>query len=154
MAAAAAAVPATAALVPTGATARWPRRAEASKQGQSSKPNDTLLKLNATQPEFALKLQGLRQLAPWGIFSCAEPNALANLLETHRDADMAEIEITRTEREGEILPLCKNCAQWLQETSTRSQRYTIKPEFLDPKPKKAEYRGGFGMEEFPPLGGK
>lgn len=108
-------------------------------QGNSSNPGYTKRNLKVHAPDLHDALERLERLScreSWGFFSCAEPNAIANLLARTAHPELPKILISRTTRIGESLPLCKNCQQWLEGSGFSG--YRIKAEFL-PKAAKEEY---------------
>jgi hypothetical protein len=115
--------------------------------GSSGQERVTQVALQARAHNFAAQLAQLRTPMRRNIFSCAEPNAVANLL-TIRVRSLDEIRIEFTTRGSEVLAPCANCAQWLEETSHGSRTYKIKRQFLPA----AAPQVVPGMDQFPPLG--
>ena len=115
--------------------------------GNSGQAGLTHTNLLALAHNFAVQLAQLPTPMHRSIFSCAEPNAVANLLVISvRSLD--EIRIEFTTLGSQVLAPCDNCAQWLEETSHGSRTYKIKRQFLPA----AAPQVVPGMDQFPPLG--
>lgn len=107
--------------------------------------------LNGSAPAFLGLLINLPELAGRPICSCAEPHAVAQLVQQFGGGVLPDIRVRRTLYSGgyEILRPCANCSQWLVEDGT--DVYKIAPAFL-PAVQRADY--SHDATGFPALGAK
>ncbi len=108
-------------------TAKASGKYESGQSGQASKTKTILSKC---APELYSELSKLVKQEIWEIFDCAEPNALACLLDKNADQDikLANVYFEFARREYEAKPVCKNCALWLE--GKLMSGYKIRKEFL------------------------
>ena len=122
--------------------------------GQSGKAQETSAAIKTAFPSLHAKLKSLRELEERSVFSCAEPNALANLLRQYsgKNKNPRLIRFATTVRDSsERLALCKNCQQWLEPSPSSLEYglYCIREEFL---PVLVSAPVKLSDRDFPPLG--
>lgn len=122
------------------------------KTGFSGQRSETEAALLKAAPSFHRELRNLPNRLKKrrdSVFDCAEPNAVANLILRNPNR-LADIRIDFTTYSGghEILPLCDNCQQWLEEDGVGTRVYRIKAQFL-PRPPAPPTPNIQSRDEFP-----
>lgn len=117
--------------------------------GYSSQPIDTSKLLKQHAPEFHAELDKIKKQEEWSVFSCAEPNALAELLKKKPTTQLADVRIDLARRDFQYLFPCENCSQWLE--SAGDDVYKIKKTFIPKKTTKAGFMEGIDDNNFPKL---